>query len=233
MFANDSQGNSGSRVPHFVADPKIAQLRGDVDKVSDLMRHNLASAMDRETALSELRDKSDRLQDGAEVFRNNAVATKRKMWYENVKMWIIIAAIVIVLIIVITLIAVDHESKLIKAHEMSTPVHDQMPQSNNQTQSSERLQTQGTSKRLLQTHAQVSDVVQIMRMNVEKVLERDAKLSQLDDRADALQHGAAQFEMQAGKLKRKYWWKNCKALTALIIIVAIILIVLIGKNGPL
>lgn len=49
-----------------------------------------------------------------------------------------------------------------------------------------------------------------MRTNVEKVLERDQKLSELDDRADALQQGASQFEQQAGKLKRKYWWKNLK-----------------------
>lgn len=27
---------------------------------------------------------------------------------------------------------------------------------------------------------------------------------------DALQQGASQFEQQAGKLKRKFWWKNCK-----------------------
>jgi len=44
-----------------------------------------------------------------------------------------------------------------------------------------------------------------MRTNVEKVLERDSKLSELDDRADALQQGASQFEQQAGKLKRKFW----------------------------
>jgi vesicle-associated membrane protein 2 len=73
-----------------------------------------------------------------------------------------------------------------------------------------------------------------MRVNVEKVLERDQKLSELDDRAgenlrtylhsfpfllnfliivfikDALQQGASQFEQQAGKLKRKFWWKNLK-----------------------
>ena len=36
----------------------------------------------------------------------------------------------------------------------------------------------------------VQEVVGIMRGNVEKVLERDQKLSQLDDRADALQQGA-------------------------------------------
>lgn len=58
--------------------------------------------------------------------------------------------------------------------------------------------------------SQVDEVVGIMRTNVEKVLERDQKLSELDDRADALQQGASQFEQQAGKLKRKYWWKNLK-----------------------
>lgn len=55
-----------------------------------------------------------------------------------------------------------------------------------------------------------SQVVDIMRMNVDKVLERDQKLSELDNRADALQAGASQFETSAAKLKRKYWWKNCK-----------------------
>lgn len=51
-----------------------------------------------------------------------------------------------------------------------------------------------------------------MRVNVDKVLERDQKLSELDDRADALQAGASQFETSAAKLKRKYWWKNCKVM---------------------
>lgn len=53
-----------------------------------------------------------------------------------------------------------------------------------------------------------------MRVNVDKVLERDQKLSELDDRADALQAGASQFETSAAKLKRKYWWKNCKVTSA-------------------
>ena len=44
-----------------------------------------------------------------------------------------------------------------------------------------------SNKRLQQTQAQVDEVVGIMKVNVEKVLERDSKLSQLDDRADALQ----------------------------------------------
>uniref|UniRef100_A0AAF5CSH5 Coiled-coil domain-containing protein 25 n=1 Tax=Strongyloides stercoralis TaxID=6248 RepID=A0AAF5CSH5_STRER len=59
-----------------------------------------------------------------------------------------------------------------------------------------------SNKRLQQTQAQVDEVVGIMKVNVEKVLERDQKLSQLDDRADALQEGASQFEKSAATLKQ-------------------------------
>ncbi|KAI7693170.1 Vesicle-associated membrane protein 2 [Sarcoptes scabiei] len=85
-----------------------------------------------------------------------------------------------------------------------------------------------SSKRLQQTQAQVDEVVGIMRTNVEKVLERDQKLSELDDRADALQQGASQFEQQAGKLKRKYWWKNLKMI-AIAVAIIIILIFVLGR----
>lgn len=51
-----------------------------------------------------------------------------------------------------------------------------------------------------------------MSTNVEKVLDRDHKLSELDDRAEALQQGASQFEQQAGKLKRKFWLQNLKMI---------------------
>jgi len=68
------------------------------------------------------------------------------------------------------------------------------------------------SRRLQQTQAQVDEVVDIMRVNIDKVLERDQKLSELDDRAEALQMGASQFEASAGKLKSKFWWKNMKMM---------------------
>ncbi|KPJ16924.1 Synaptobrevin [Papilio machaon] len=84
-----------------------------------------------------------------------------------------------------------------------------------------------SDKRLAQTQAKVDEVVGIMRVNVEKVLERDQKLSELDNRADALQHGAAQFEQQAGKLKRKYWWQNMKMMLIIGAIGAVLLIIII------
>ncbi|KAK9880663.1 hypothetical protein WA026_011900 [Henosepilachna vigintioctopunctata] len=80
---------------------------------------------------------------------------------------------------------------------------------------------------LEQTQAQVNEVVGIMRVNVEKVLERDQKLSELDSRADALQEGGKRFEQQAQKLKRKYWWKNLKMMIILGVIAFVILVIII------
>uniref|UniRef100_A0A914X6H2 V-SNARE coiled-coil homology domain-containing protein n=1 Tax=Plectus sambesii TaxID=2011161 RepID=A0A914X6H2_9BILA len=91
------------------------------------------------------------------------------------------------------------------------------------------------NKRLQQTQAQVDEVVGIMRVNVEKALERDQKLSQLDDRADALLEGASQFEKVAvkpvaksgAKLKRKSWWKNIQMIIIMSVIVAVLVIILV------
>lgn len=83
-------------------------------------------------------------------------------------------------------------------------------------------------RRLQQTQAQVDEVVDIMKTNVEKVLERDQKLSELDDRADALQQGASQFEQQAGKLKSKFWLQNLKMMIIAAVIGIIILALIIG-----
>ncbi|KPP64327.1 synaptobrevin-like [Scleropages formosus] len=92
-----------------------------------------------------------------------------------------------------------------------------------------------SNRRLQQTQAQVEEVVDIMRVNVDKVLERDQKLSELDDRADALQMGASQFESCAAKLKNKYWWKNCKMMIMMgiigVIVVGIIFSEEFGDEG--
>ncbi|GLV38234.1 neuronal Synaptobrevin [Carabus blaptoides fortunei] len=88
-------------------------------------------------------------------------------------------------------------------------------------------QNPAANLRFQQTQAKVDEVVGIMRVNVEKVLERDQKLSELDNRADALQAGASQFEQQASRLKRKYWWKNLKMMIVMGIIGVVLLIIIV------
>jgi len=104
------------------------------------------------------------------------------------------------------------------------------PSSSNGTNATQQPTAQ--TKKMQQTQAQVDEVVGIMRVNVEKVLERDQKLTELDQRADALQHGASQFEQQAGKLKRKQWWANMKMMIIMGVIVSVLLIIIIASLWP-
>ncbi|NXS62408.1 VAMP1 protein, partial [Brachypteracias leptosomus] len=66
-------------------------------------------------------------------------------------------------------------------------------------------------------------------VNVDKVLEQDEKLSKLDDRVDALQASALQFESSVVKLERKYWWKNCEMMIMMGVICAIVMVVIVSK----
>ena len=54
-------------------------------------------------------------------------------------------------------------------------------------------------------------------------LERDAKLGALEERADALQDGCAQFEKQAAAMKNKFWLENLKTMIAAGVVGVIVL----------
>ena len=61
---------------------------------------------------------------------------------------------------------------------------------------------------------QVSEVTEVMRQNVAKVMERDDNLAELESKAGDLVMGASQFQTQSTHLKRKMWWKNMKFMMA-------------------
>ncbi|XP_065189713.1 vesicle-associated membrane protein 2-like [Sycon ciliatum] len=83
------------------------------------------------------------------------------------------------------------------------------------------------NSRIEQTQNQVNEVLGIMKNNVDKVLERDAKLGDLEDRAEHLTAGANQFERSAGMIKKKMWWKNVKMMIAVGVVVSIIIAVIV------
>ncbi|GFS34985.1 vesicle-associated membrane protein 3 [Trichonephila inaurata madagascariensis] len=91
----------------------------------------------------------------------------------------------------------------------------------------ENVQHKVAHKRMQETKAQIDEVTGILKKNVDLILQRDEKLSDLDDRADALKDEASEFGKQTGKLKRKYWWKNCKMLAILIGICFVVIIIII------
>merc|ERR1711970_1538840 len=58
--------------------------------------------------------------------------------------------------------------------------------------------------------SQVNEVVGVMRNNIDKVLERDAKLNDLDYRASNLEASSSMFQQSSKRLRKKYWWQNLK-----------------------
>ncbi len=93
----------------------------------------------------------------------------------------------------------------------------------------QQMQQVMAQRRMAQQQAQVDEVCGIMKDNLEKVLERDVKLNELDERADALQDGASQFEKQAGKLKNKFWLQNLKSMIGMGIVGLLLLFLVYWK----
>ena len=60
-------------------------------------------------------------------------------------------------------------------------------------------------------------------------LERDTKLNALEERADALQDGSAQFEKRAASLKNKFWLENLKSMIAMGVVGFILLFLIYWK----
>ncbi|CAF4354794.1 unnamed protein product [Rotaria socialis] len=223
------------RATQYEAPRQLNSLQNDVNQVVTIMKDNLDKVLERDANLAAVENRANALESGASQFSINAQKLKSKYWWKNVKMWIIIIIIIIVLIIVIV-VAATQSSKGNNNGNQNNNVEEKkwfcliafvlLNRSNNGGGASPAAP--GGSKRMAQQLAQVDEVVDIMRQNVDKVLERDKNLSLLDDRADKLQHNAAQFEQQAGKLKRKFWLQNMKMMIIMGVVGTILTIVIIG-----
>eukprot|EP00035_Acanthoeca_spectabilis_P025252 m.457570 g.457570 ORF g.457570 m.457570 type:complete len:108 (+) comp21292_c0_seq1:371-694(+) len=75
----------------------------------------------------------------------------------------------------------------------------------------------------------IDTTVDVMRSNLEKVLERDAQLSTLEDMSDNLKDGAGRFQKSTRSLKRKQWWANARwwIYTGLLVVVIVGVVVLV------
>eukprot|EP00116_Pleurobrachia_bachei_P016490 sb/3476752/ len=79
-----------------------------------------------------------------------------------------------------------------------------------------------------QSQQEVDEVMGIMQNNIQRVIERDTKLTDINQRADQLQDGASQFKTTGQQLRRKMWWQNMKFKIVIAVIVIVILGVFIG-----
>eukprot|EP00049_Salpingoeca_infusionum_P020079 m.363473 g.363473 ORF g.363473 m.363473 type:complete len:127 (-) comp22743_c0_seq1:58-438(-) len=92
---------------------------------------------------------------------------------------------------------------------------------------------------LRRAQQEVDGVKQVMRNNIGKVLERGAKLDQLEEDAEALRDGAAAFHRQSRKLRRQMCWQNARTnvIVGCLALALLIIAIVVGvhkhhKNNP-
>ncbi|KAI9298447.1 synaptobrevin, partial [Neoconidiobolus thromboides FSU 785] len=74
---------------------------------------------------------------------------------------------------------------------------------------------------------QVNEVVGIMQDNIDKVMEKQEHLENLNDKAENLNENAMHFKHGANKVRKAMWWKDFKIKIIIGIIVVIILLIVI------
>ncbi|KAJ3011595.1 UNVERIFIED_CONTAM: Vesicle-associated membrane protein 4, partial [Siphonaria sp. JEL0065] len=80
---------------------KVQAIQDQVDSVINVMNNNLEKVVNRGENLNEMQTKAEGLQNEALLFKNNAREVRKKMWWKDVKMQLILAAIIAVILIII------------------------------------------------------------------------------------------------------------------------------------
>ena len=89
------------------------------------------------------------------------------------------------------------------------------------------LKNQANNDGREQPRRQVEEAQGIMKSNVDKVLERERKLSSLEERADRLQEGTEQFHRSATRIKKKHFWENMKMKIIIGVVISVIILIII------
>lgn len=76
----------------------LASARKEIDNVRDIMTENIERVLERGERIDLLVDKTDRLGGSARDFRVRSRGLRRRMWWKNVKLMVLLVVVVIFLI---------------------------------------------------------------------------------------------------------------------------------------
>ncbi|CAI9118783.1 OLC1v1020393C1 [Oldenlandia corymbosa var. corymbosa] len=82
---------------------KLIKVKAQVSEVKNIMLENIDTAMERGENLTVLVGKAENLRDSARHFEKNSTQIRRKMWYQNMKIKLVVLGIILFLILVIWL----------------------------------------------------------------------------------------------------------------------------------
>lgn len=76
----------------------IKNVQGEIDSVRGIMSQNIESLLERGERIDSLVDKTDRLGGSARDFRVRSRGLRRRMWWKNVKLMVLLIVVVIFLV---------------------------------------------------------------------------------------------------------------------------------------
>jgi vesicle-associated membrane protein 7 len=88
------------QMEYFSKDPsvdKITVVRSQIEKVKGIMMENIEALIERSEKIGLLVEKTNQMQTDSLNFKEKSVKVKRKMWWKNFKLWIVIVVLLIIL----------------------------------------------------------------------------------------------------------------------------------------
>lgn len=82
---------------------KLAKVKAQVSEVKGVMMENIEKVLDRGEKIELLVDKTENLRSQAQDFRSQGTQMRRKMWFQNMKIKLIVLGIFIALILIIVM----------------------------------------------------------------------------------------------------------------------------------
>ncbi|OZC10197.1 Synaptobrevin [Onchocerca flexuosa] len=89
------------------------------------------------------------------------------------------------------------------------------------------------SGKLHQTQRQLEEVIEIVRSDIDRIIEREGRLQNLTARADEMEARAEEFSRKAIQVRRDIWWRSVRLTIAIVAasMLFVIGVVVLSING--
>ncbi|PKA62952.1 Vesicle-associated membrane protein 724 [Apostasia shenzhenica] len=88
-------------VEHAEEIEKLLKVKAQVSEIKSIMLENIEKAVDRGEKLSDLAEKTTDLHSQAQNFRKQGTKLRKKMWFQNMKIKLVILGILLLLVLII------------------------------------------------------------------------------------------------------------------------------------
>uniref|UniRef100_A0A915PGS4 V-SNARE coiled-coil homology domain-containing protein n=1 Tax=Setaria digitata TaxID=48799 RepID=A0A915PGS4_9BILA len=92
----------------------------------------------------------------------------------------------------------------------------------------DRVTSKSDPGRLQQTQRELEQVIEIVRGDIDRIIEREGRLQNLTARIGEMEARAEQFSRKAVQIRRNIWWRSLRLTMA---IAAVCMLLVVGVVG--